>query len=201
MSKDCSESATPDDEQEVVKRLHATTDAAVWAEEFNRTLYVLGKDRLDEGWLIGWFANAIEVGRDAGKRATRSEETASTMSQFASKDDYERAMRSESTSTAWIPVSERLPEVKRGDEQLVWACWLGENGKRHVCDLWYVNRPVGKSGEEYSWEVQDEDGEALDCVGWHEVGCNRHYDEFFMPFDRAEHVIAWMPIPKPEAIR
>lgn len=55
--------------QEQVKRLHATTDAQVWAQEFNDVLARQYNLRVDEGWLIGWFANAIEVGRDAGKRS------------------------------------------------------------------------------------------------------------------------------------
>jgi hypothetical protein len=54
-----------------------TTDAQVWAEEFCRIFdgYVItydgyvsdgGDDIVDEGTMIGWFANAIEVGRAAG---------------------------------------------------------------------------------------------------------------------------------------
>lgn len=54
------------DPLEIARRLHATTDAAVWAEEFPR-IYQDGVV-LDFGLMIGWFANAIEVGRDAGKR-------------------------------------------------------------------------------------------------------------------------------------
>jgi hypothetical protein len=54
---------------DVVKRLRATTDAAVWAHEFNLAFAALHEGcELDEGWLIGWFANAIEVGRDAGAK-------------------------------------------------------------------------------------------------------------------------------------
>jgi hypothetical protein len=30
---------------------------------------------LDEGWMIGWFANAIEVGRDVWRLADQREET------------------------------------------------------------------------------------------------------------------------------
>lgn len=42
-------------------KLHATTDAAVWASEFLR---LHGGD-----WnlMVTWFANAIEVGRAAGR--------------------------------------------------------------------------------------------------------------------------------------
>jgi len=35
-------------------------DAAKWAAEFRKTAIKLGYSDMDEGWLIGWFANAIE---------------------------------------------------------------------------------------------------------------------------------------------
>jgi hypothetical protein len=38
------------------------TDAAKWAAEFCRIARDHGHD-LDEGWVIGWFANAIEAAR------------------------------------------------------------------------------------------------------------------------------------------
>jgi hypothetical protein len=43
------------------------TDGAKWAAEFHRIAIGLGYSAMDEGWLIGWFANAIEAGRDAGR--------------------------------------------------------------------------------------------------------------------------------------
>ena len=43
------------------------TDGAKWAEEFRATAKRLGYSDMDEGWLTGWFANAIEVGREAGR--------------------------------------------------------------------------------------------------------------------------------------
>ena len=43
------------------------TDGAKWAAEFRRIAIGLGYSDMDEGWLIGWFANAIEAGRDAGR--------------------------------------------------------------------------------------------------------------------------------------
>jgi hypothetical protein len=36
------------------------TDAAKWAAEFRKTAIKLGYSNMDEGWLISWFANAIE---------------------------------------------------------------------------------------------------------------------------------------------
>lgn len=57
-------------------RLHDTTDAQVWASawiEIAQELQDAGKSLIDEGWMIGWFANAIERGRDAGYRQAMSE--------------------------------------------------------------------------------------------------------------------------------
>jgi hypothetical protein len=44
------------------RKLYDTTDAIVWAHEFV-TLF----SEIDEGLMIGWFANAIETGRSAGR--------------------------------------------------------------------------------------------------------------------------------------
>jgi len=51
---------------EHLRRLYATTDAEVWAEEFIGALD--SGAVVDFGLMVGWFANAIEVGRLAGKR-------------------------------------------------------------------------------------------------------------------------------------
>jgi hypothetical protein len=50
-------------------KLHETTDARVWAEEFCRVVgeripALKGK----QDWITSWFANAIMVGYDAGRR-------------------------------------------------------------------------------------------------------------------------------------
>lgn len=61
------------------KGLLATTDAMVWAQEFCRIfdgwqVWFDGPgDRpqiVDEGLMVGWFANAIMVGYDSGRKAT-----------------------------------------------------------------------------------------------------------------------------------
>lgn len=44
----------------------AGTDAAKWAKEWMRIYNTLPESEVDEGWMIGWFANAIEAGRNAG---------------------------------------------------------------------------------------------------------------------------------------
>lgn len=43
------------------------TDAALWADNFRKVALRLGYDDMDDGWLLGWFANAIEAGRNASR--------------------------------------------------------------------------------------------------------------------------------------
>jgi len=50
------------------------TDAQIWASEWvAKAALILARTNndslalLDEGWMIGWFANAIEAGRMAGR--------------------------------------------------------------------------------------------------------------------------------------
>lgn len=45
-----------DDVEVDEKRLRSTTDASVWAEEFAKVC-----PNVDQGLMIGWFANAIET--------------------------------------------------------------------------------------------------------------------------------------------
>lgn len=65
-----------DDEETIVispprteHTLLATDDAQVWAAEFCRifTGKVVNGDTVDEGLMVGWFANAIETGRSMGQ--------------------------------------------------------------------------------------------------------------------------------------
>lgn len=39
-------------------------DAAKWAAAFRQTAIKLGYSDMDEGWLIGWFANAMQTNFD-----------------------------------------------------------------------------------------------------------------------------------------
>lgn len=52
------------------------TDAAKWAAEFRQTAIRLGYGDMDEGWLIGWFANAIEHARAVDRWAREAAEAA-----------------------------------------------------------------------------------------------------------------------------
>jgi hypothetical protein len=42
-------------------------DAGKWAAEFCRIAGERGQQNLDAGWVLGWFANAIETARDVGR--------------------------------------------------------------------------------------------------------------------------------------
>lgn len=44
------------------------TDASKWAAAFNQTAVKIGYHPMDEGWLIGWFANAIMAQYDECRR-------------------------------------------------------------------------------------------------------------------------------------
>lgn len=43
---------------------HLNDDAMAWAVAFNQHAVKLGYSSMDEGWLVGWFANAIERSSD-----------------------------------------------------------------------------------------------------------------------------------------
>lgn len=57
--------------EDSVLPLLQSTDAREWAREFNKVLVSKGEQPWDEGFLIGWFANAIMTGYDAGKKRTK----------------------------------------------------------------------------------------------------------------------------------
>jgi hypothetical protein len=59
------------DNADVTKELLATTDAQFWARkwcEIALDLRDAGQEIIDEGWMIGWFANAMCVAADAERR-------------------------------------------------------------------------------------------------------------------------------------
>ncbi len=62
--------------QALTQRLYATTDGMVWATEFCKLFLVLDRKdgtTIDEGTMVGWFANAIEIGRSAGQATAEAE--------------------------------------------------------------------------------------------------------------------------------
>lgn len=56
-------SAEIDGTATLTAKLYATTDAQVWAKEFIKVHSRNGGTIIDEGFLIGWFANAIETAK------------------------------------------------------------------------------------------------------------------------------------------
>lgn len=48
-----------------VKKLIESSDPQLWAKEFISAISGDPKLALDEGMMIGWFANAIQAGRNA----------------------------------------------------------------------------------------------------------------------------------------
>lgn len=61
------------DTVELQRKLLSTTDARVWAEEFCKLFSIAKRNGIDMeyiedkvGLMIGWFANAIEVGKQNG---------------------------------------------------------------------------------------------------------------------------------------
>lgn len=56
---------TEEQMQELTRNLLSTTDAAMWADGFVKL------HGGDWGLMVGWFANAIEVGREAGRTGVR----------------------------------------------------------------------------------------------------------------------------------
>ena len=66
--------AAPPDVGEMVKSLHEDMDASRWAREFIKIFAGLHEGcELDEGWIIGWFANAIMCGYDEANRRSQSQ--------------------------------------------------------------------------------------------------------------------------------
>ena len=55
-----------DEQNKITKRLIGNMDAKIWAEEFVKLVKIKPTIATDEGTMIGWFANAIMAGKDAG---------------------------------------------------------------------------------------------------------------------------------------
>jgi hypothetical protein len=66
-------------------------NAQLWAQEFNATAQKLGYSDMDEGWLIGWFANAIEYSHSI-RRFKFDEEAASLRAKLAENERLRKAL-------------------------------------------------------------------------------------------------------------
>ena len=61
---------TKESDGELLQRLG--NDATKWAAEFRKTAIRLGYSDMDEGWLTGWFANAMQSEYEAMMRNMRT---------------------------------------------------------------------------------------------------------------------------------
>lgn len=46
---------------EMLKRLYSTDDSMTWAEEFCKVFKGIYNTEIDEDWVFGWFANAMQT--------------------------------------------------------------------------------------------------------------------------------------------
>ncbi|WP_430293036.1 DUF551 domain-containing protein [Pseudomonas sp. B1-22] len=94
----------------------------------------------------------------------------------------------------WISASERLPEVKEGDEQEVIVCVRrAHNGQSYVFSARYLNQfALYTEGHPDA----DENG-CLISTGWHDVKEHSEYDGWYSPLIAVEgdEVTHWMPLP------
>lgn len=115
---------------------------------------------------------------------------------------FRETIPSATPCSGWVQTSERVPEVKLGDEEQFWVCAQRKhNGKRYVFPLYYVNKPAKDAqGEPTEWAVESSYGDDdCDAVGWFHIGPSEAYDEFYQSADDDKEVIAWTPMVKPEA--
>lgn len=64
-----------------------STNAALWAENFVRIIraHCATVDKIDEGFMIGWFANAIETGRMAGAEEERKRSVVEKLNEMSNQ--------------------------------------------------------------------------------------------------------------------
>lgn len=77
-------------------------DGAKWAAAFHETAIRLGYSDMDEGWLIGWFANAIERGRVAHPDTKRERATLAERDRWIA--DLEAGLE---TADSWLMLHAR----------------------------------------------------------------------------------------------
>jgi hypothetical protein len=90
----------------------STTDAVVWAREFVKVA-ASGRVAVDEATMVGWFANAIETGRNAGIRA--SEVTAIDTCGTPPASDGARAFITESKPGELWAITRACDEHRRAE--------------------------------------------------------------------------------------
>lgn len=85
------------DEQARVQRLYATTDAQVWAREWCAVACQIeaaddGRTVIDEGWMISWFANAIQTADDHARASGKYEVSPDDPREQAKERVYQELM-------------------------------------------------------------------------------------------------------------
>jgi hypothetical protein len=102
-------------------------------------------------------------------------------------------------ASRWIPMIERLPEVKENDhEQFIVAVKRARNGQTYVFSAYYLNAMLLQTTDEDCPE------EGTPFTGWHEV---KHddpdYDDAWVPLidiGSGDEITHWQPLPaKPTA--
>ena len=91
-----------DDETTPEMLIRLGTDAMLWAQEFNKTAVKLGYSEMDEGWLIGWFANAIENSDVIRCNQLRAERDA-LLARLAPVDDKELVEIAADAISTYVP--------------------------------------------------------------------------------------------------
>jgi hypothetical protein len=82
-------------------------DAVLWAAEFRRIALKLGYSDMDEGWLICWFANAIEQSAHSHPDVVRSRLAATRLHAGAGGGDALRTLVSRVRTLVGIPMNEK----------------------------------------------------------------------------------------------
>lgn len=81
---------TGEERKALERRLYSTDDAMVWAEEWCKIARQIeaaddGRKVIDEGWMVTWFANAMQTAIDHYKR--RAEQVADEDVEEALEED------------------------------------------------------------------------------------------------------------------
>ena len=143
-------------------------DGALWADGFRKMALKLGYSDMDEGWLIGWFCNAVMAGYDHAQRrfdpalATREEAPAEVgearervRSAIADLQGEHEAMTGAFDPENWsieVKVSDlqhllraQPPAREDGGDRPIEASWT--DGVTHA----YVNLSAALSAERQAW--------------------------------------------------
>jgi hypothetical protein len=100
------------------KHLHllSTTDASKWAKEFCAVEKALTGVELDEGWVNGWFANAIETCRRITERKYEGDPTKHPIIAIGAKPISEKTKWDKALITAVLLLSVRGDVSLEGPE-------------------------------------------------------------------------------------